>query len=103
MDELFSEKDLEKYLVKVIKEKGDLCLKLKSDYHSGLPDRLILLSGIKPFFCELKSKGKKPTKLQLITHDKLRELGNTVYVVDSKQSIHAMLYEESNAKEYWYA
>lgn len=101
MDELFSEKDLEKYLVKVIKERGGLCLKLKSDYHSGLPDRLILLKDTKPFFCELKSKGRKPTKLQLITHDKLRDLGNNVYVVDSVKGIHDMLCKE--AKGYWYA
>ena len=98
MDELFSEKDLEKYLVKVIKDRKGLCLKLKSDYHSGLPDRLILLTETKPFFCELKSKGKKPTKLQLITHDKLIELGNNVYVVDSVKGIYDMLVNEDRIR-----
>ena len=40
---------------------------------------------------ELKSKGKKPTKLQTIRIDQLASLGHQVFVADSKERINEIL------------
>ena len=52
-----SEKIIERKLVEAVKEKGGLCIKLLSDYFTGLPDRLCLFPGQKAIFVELKTTG----------------------------------------------
>ena len=89
-----SEKVLEKKLVKWIKEAGGKCLKLSSQFNTGLPDRMILLPKGHIFYCELKSTGKKPTKIQEILHNEIRALGFNVYVVDSTEALSEMLKAE---------
>ena len=79
-----NEKQLEKKLREKIKSLGGLCLKLPTIHISGLPDRLCLLPGGTVFFVELKGPGKKPRKIQLKIHNKLKALGFTVYTVDSE-------------------
>lgn len=37
-------------------------------------------------FAEIKTTGKKPTKIQLYVHDKLRSLGFEVFVIDGIES-----------------
>ena len=53
----------------------------KLNFGEGWPDRLLLYRG-EVLFIEYKQKGAKPTKLQLWMHDKLREQGFQVEVVD---------------------
>jgi hypothetical protein len=77
-----SEKLVEKALVETTREHGGQCLKLLTDYVTGLPDRMVLLPGGVMFFVELKTTGKKPRKIQLHIHEALRELGFEVYVID---------------------
>ena len=77
-----SEKDLEARLRKEIEELGGMALKLSSQMHRGLPDRLILMPGGLTFFAEIKSTGERPTRLQKHCHQQLRELGFEVYVID---------------------
>lgn len=89
-----SEKVLEKKLVKWIKEAGGKCLKLSSQFNTGLPDRMILLPKGHIFYCELKSTGKKPTKMQEIMHNEFIALGFKVYVVDSTEGLSEMLKAE---------
>ena len=89
-----SEKVLEKKLVKWIKEAGGKCLKLSSQFNTGLPDRMILLPKGHIFYCEVKSTGKKPTKMQEIIHNEIRALGFRVYVVDSTEGLSEMLKAE---------
>lgn len=78
-----SEKAIERFLVKVVKENGGQAVKLLSEQYTGLPDRLCLLPSGKAFFVELKSKGKRPRPTQEAAHAMLRALGFRVYVVDS--------------------
>lgn len=77
------EKVIERKLVEGIKARHGLCIKLLSDYITGLPDRLCLLPKQKVIFVELKSEGEKPRKIQVFIHNKLRALGFRVEVIDT--------------------
>lgn len=87
MGKVYSEKYIERKLVEAVKNNDGLCLKLLSDYFTGLPDRLCLLPGKKIAFVELKTTGEKPRKIQLFVHAKLRALGFNVEVIDTVESI----------------
>ena len=86
-----SEKIIERHLVESTKQKGGLCIKLLSDYITGLPDRLCLLPGQKVIFVELKSTGAKPRKIQLFVHKQLKALGFRVEVIDSLAGVNSLL------------
>jgi hypothetical protein len=86
-----SEKALEAKLYKEVRILGGLCLKLPSIHFTGLPDRLGLLPGGYMFFAEIKTTGKKPTKIQIKIHDKIKALGFKVYIVDSLESLTPIL------------
>ncbi|MBO6238414.1 MAG: VRR-NUC domain-containing protein [Bacteroidales bacterium] len=68
-----------------------MALKLLSQFHRGLPDRLILMPGGHTYFAEIKTTGKKPTILQLHCHETLRQLGFQVFVIDSSESLETAL------------
>lgn len=82
-----SEKVIERKLVEAVKLKGGMCIKLLSDYITGLPDRLCLFPGQKAIFVELKTTGEKPRKIQVFIHNRLRALGFRVEVIDSVEGI----------------
>ena len=86
-----SEKVLEKRLRKEIESRGGKALKLLSQLHRGLPDRLILLPGGWTLFAEIKTTGKKPTELQRHCHEQLRQMDFPVFVVDSEITLKAVL------------
>lgn len=88
-----SEKSIEAYLIKRVREEGGLALKFTSFTQTGFPDRLALLPCGLTAWVELKSKGAKPTRLQQIRHDKLRSLGFPVYVISGKDQVDSMLDE----------
>lgn len=81
------EKSYERQLVIAVRERGGVALKQTSQYRRGIPDRLILLPGARTEWVELKSDGKKPTKLQRLTHEELRALGYRVTVIDSQKAL----------------
>lgn len=82
-----NEKVIERKLVEAVKEKGGMCIKLLSDYFTGLPDRLCLFPGQKVIFIELKTTGEKPRKIQIFVHNKLKALGFRVEVIDTLKGI----------------
>lgn len=88
-----SEKAIEKYLVWEVRRQGGICLKYSNPNVTGYPDRLICLPRGKMAWVELKSKGRKPTKIQLIRHEELKKLGFGVYVIDSKQGVDELIYK----------
>lgn len=95
-----SEKEIENYLVRKIKNKKGIAYKFTSPGNSGVPDRLCLLPNGKIFFVELKSSGKKPRALQVNQITKITKLGQRVYVLDSKEKVDEVLETElSNWKE----
>lgn len=87
MRDIISEKDLERtFSEKLNRTKKVWVIKLLSTFVKGLPDRMILCQGGYVGFAEIKTTGKKPTKIQTYIHEKLRALGFTVFVIDDLES-----------------
>lgn len=87
MREVVGEKALEKTFSAYLNQtKNVWAIKLLSTFVKGLPDRLILCRGGYVGFAEIKTTGKKPTKIQTFIHDKLRQLGFVVVVIDDIES-----------------
>ena len=87
MREIVSEKDLERtFSDQLNRTKKVWVIKLLSTFIKGLPDRMILCKGGYVGFAEIKTTGKKPTKIQLYIHDKLKELGFEVFIIDDIES-----------------
>ena len=82
-----SEKIIESYLRDQVKAIGGKAYKFVSPGNDGMPDRLVCLPGGKMVFVELKAPGKKPTPLQTVQHERLRDLGFWVMVIDSKAAV----------------
>lgn len=78
-----SESSIEKRLVTEVERVGGWCLKLPAIHNNGLPDRLCLFPGGEVVFVELKAFGKKPRKIQILMHQKLKAMGFLVEVIDT--------------------
>lgn len=90
---LLRESLLEKNLVAEVKNRGGLAVKFVSPGFDGVPDRLILLTGGKLAFVELKSPGKTMRPLQEKRARQLAALGFRVYCIDDKEKIGGVLDE----------
>lgn len=99
--EIISEKDLERTFSEMLnRTKKVWVIKLLSTFVKGLPDRMILCRGGYVGFAEIKTIGKKPTKIQTYIHEKLRALGFKVFVIDDLESRDAAIsFFLGNAKE----
>ena len=87
MKDIISEKDLEHtFSDKLNRTKKVWVIKLLSTFIKGLPDRMVICQGGYVGFAEIKTTGKKPTKIQSHIHEKLRALGFTVFVIDDLES-----------------
>lgn len=86
-----SEKAIERYLSDSVKNMGGICLKYSNANMVGYPDRVVLLPCGITAWVELKSKGKKPSKVQAIRFSDMESIGHHVYVCDSKECIDGML------------
>lgn len=82
-----SEKYLERKLVERVKAIGGMCIKIHNPYYRGLPDRLVILPDGGIVWVELKTLGKKPTKLQQLAHEELRKREQVVYVIDNEKKL----------------
>ena len=76
------ERDVEGAVVRFATSLGWLVRKFSSPNHVSVPDRIFLLNAF-TFFVEFKAPGKKPTEKQLREHQKMREVGHIVLVVDN--------------------
>ena len=86
-----SEKAIEAYLVRRVKEMGGICLKYSNPNMAGYPDRLCVMPEGRTFWVELKSKGEKSRLLQLARMDSLKRRGNQVYTVSSREMVDVVL------------
>ena len=82
-----SEKVIERKLVEAVKANGGMCIKLLCDNLLGLPDRMVLMPHSKIAFAELKTTGQKPRRIQVFMHNKLRNLGFRVEVIDTVEGV----------------
>jgi len=93
------ERDVEKHLVKRVKAAGGIAYKFTSPGRRSVPDRLVLmppdLLSERPvqraIFVELKAPGKAATPAQLREHERLRDLGFRVEVIDTKEGVDAFM------------
>lgn len=80
------ESAVEKKLSRFAKENKGLSLKWTSPSMVGVPDRIVILSGGKIGFVELKAPGRKPRQIQQAVIRKLYRLGCRVASVDNSRS-----------------
>lgn len=87
------ERDIENYLRDKLREAGGIAFKFTSPARRGVPDRLCLFPSGRMMFVELKAPGAKPTTLQQREHQRIRDLGQRVDVIDSKQQVLELIKE----------
>ena len=85
------EKAIEQKLVMEAKRRGGVALKFTSPGTTGVPDRLVLLSGGRMGFVEVKAPGKKPRPLQERRIEQLRKLGYYTAIIDNTNQIDGVL------------
>lgn len=99
------EAKVENYLVARCEAAGALVRKLAYVGRRGASDRMVVWgvqrgerSGFPPEvdFVELKAFGKKPDPHQEREHQRLRELGANVHVIDSKEAVDAYVRSRTN-------
>lgn len=84
---LVLEKDMERYLINRVKQRGGICLKFVSPGRAGVPDRIIVLPSGRVYFVEVKRPGEKPTNLQLNMLKELKSLGCEALWIDNKEAV----------------
>ena len=87
------EREIERKLVEAVRKTGGLALKFVSPGWSGAPDRIVLLSGGKAGFVEVKAPGKKPRPLQIRRKKQLEQMGFKVFVLDGTGQIGGIIDE----------
>lgn len=99
------ESDIEKHLVKRVKELGGEVRKVQWVGRVGAPDRLVMLPDrpvlVAPdnrawvykntIWVELKAPGAKPRPSQLREHERMRSMGQRVVVIDSIEGVEELL------------
>jgi hypothetical protein len=101
---LLRESDIEKHLVKRVKELGGEVRKVQWVGRCGAPDRLVMVPAMPgrgwfnldsrehhTIWVELKAPGVKPEPHQLREHDRMRAMGQWVVVVDSIVGVEELL------------
>jgi len=87
---------IEKYLVQQVKRVRGEVRKVQWIGRRGAPDRIVMLpSGLEgggvTIFVELKAPGKKPEAHQLREHNRMRDMGQEVAVIDSMEAVDELL------------
>lgn len=72
---------------------GGIAYKFVSPSRVGVPDRIVVMPGGVTVYVELKAPGMKPAPHQEREHERLRERGHRVYVIDSLAGVQALLKE----------
>lgn len=97
------ESDIEAHLVRRAKEEGGEVRKVRWTGRRGAPDRVLMLPArrmsarrvlpqpARTIWVELKATGVKPEEYQLREHERMRQVGQRVEVVDSFDRIEAIL------------
>ena len=83
------ERDIERYLVARVVALGGEVRKVQWAGHRGAPDRLVMVPG-KTVWVELKAPGQKAAPHQQREHDRMRQMGQTVVVIDTRQQVDAL-------------
>lgn len=87
------EREIEAYLVKRVKEMDGIAYKFVSPQRRSVPDRLVVMKGKHIFFVEVKNTVGKLTDGQKREIERLRDLGQRVFVCYSKEEVDSILLE----------
>ena len=87
------ESKLERRLVSEVKRIGGIAPKFVSPGNRGVNDRLVILSGGRTIYVEMKAPGKPLEPLQVRWAKILRNLGHRVYKIDSNEDIDKFIIE----------
>ena len=79
------ESSIENYFCKQVRQLGGQAYKFTSPNRRAVPDRLIVLPYVAPMFVECKAPGKTLTPAQVRECDSLKKLGQSVFVISSKE------------------
>ena len=85
------ERDIERHLVRRVKELGGEVRKVSWPGRRGAPDRLVLLPPRWAYWVELKAPGEEPEPHQVREHERMRRMGQRVEVIDSIEAIEELL------------
>lgn len=89
-----NERDIEAYARKRVKAMGGEIRKVKWIGRRSAPDRFVMLpkiSGVPNCWAEFKAPGKGATAAQQREINRMRNLGERVYVIDSLADVDRML------------
>lgn len=92
-----SERAIERYLVKRVREAGGRAYKFVSPGNQGVPDRVVIFPTGQVVFAELKCETGKLSELQKSQIEKLSGLKQTVRVVYSKEEVDRFMSEFGGA------
>lgn len=85
------EKDIEKLLVDGVKKLGGRAYKWVSPGNGGVPDRIVILPGMRPVFVELKTEKGQLSALQKVQINRLREMRQDVKVLYGETQVRDFL------------
>ena len=89
---MYLEKSVEQYLRKQVIARGGMCIKLDSE--AGLPDRLVIWKGGRNCYVELKRPEGRLSAIQREFHERLRKLGQRVFVLWCYEDVDKFIKEE---------
>lgn len=81
------EREVEQYFIRRVREAGGLQRKFVSPGHANVPDRICGFPLHRFAFVELKRPGAEPRPGQVREHQKWRDLGFLVFVIDAKEAV----------------
>jgi len=85
------ERDVERYLVRRVAERGGVAYKWVSPGRVGVADRIVLLPGGVVWFVELKTAKGRLSPLQQVFAAEMRRMGMNYIVIRSKEEVDAYL------------
>lgn len=85
------ENAIEKHLRLQVEKHGGRAFKWVSPGNVGVPDRIVIFHGRRPFFVELKAPGKLLRGTQVRQHVILLALGQDVSTLDSVEAVDTWL------------
>lgn len=89
---------VENYLKQQVEQRGGFCPKFISPGHHGAPDRIVFLPAHPAYFVELKRpRGGHIAAVQVRYHEKLRALGQSVWILRTIEEVDSFFNEIDHA------
>ncbi|MDL2252648.1 VRR-NUC domain-containing protein [Ruminococcaceae bacterium OttesenSCG-928-I18] len=87
------EKDIERRMAKMVKDRGGLCYKFTSPGSPGVPDRIVITPDGRVYFVELKTTIGSAQKIQTWRMEEMRKRGAEVRLLKGLDAVKAFVEE----------